>query len=267
MDKKIIWGITGAIVVVVVGAAAGVLAVNSSYRNTHTLQVTQLKDDEPKEEVKLNGWKEEQGSWYFYKNNDKQKNWIENKDSWYYLGSDGKMRTGWIKDKDQWYYLNKDGTMATNVTIDGCYLNDKGTIEETPKPAKNNTNTPSSNSNQESSSSGYAVTSAEQAAQLIREQDGVYLQKGNIPINSMTYVYTTEVGNPYGNWAIPSGEFFDIEFQVNGDPWGDYLVNKKNGNLYAIPHQGGCSAYQIKNNQVVQRFPCLDSSESSYDWR
>ena len=270
MDKKIIWGITGAIVVVVVGAAAGVLAVNSSYRNTHTLQVTQLKDDEHKEEVKLNGWKEEQGSWYFYKNNDKQKNWIEDENSWYYLGSDGKMRTGWIKDKDQWYYLNNDGTMATNVTIDGCYLNDDGIIEETPAPAptKTNSNTKSSNNSQTSSSSGYAVTSFDQAEQIIRKNDSVYLQNQN-PSNAY-YMRLARISNEYqtfSSWSIPAGEYFEFELLIEDEGCNGYFVSKSNGDIYTVPHQGSCSAYQIRNNRIIQKLPYLDSSEPSYDWR
>ena len=254
MDKKIIWGITGAIVVVVVGAAAGVLAVNSSYRNTHTLQVTQLKDDEHKEEVKLNGWKEEQGSWYFYKNNDKQKNWIEDENSWYYLGSDGKMRTGWIKDKDQWYYLNNDGTMATNVTIDGCYLNDEGIIEETPAPAKTTNETISNNSSKST------TISPDRAIELIRENDNVYINNKQNNISAELGYNVQLALDYYDEDSMEASRFnescYGIALIIQGGDIEEctYLVGKHTGNVYILPHQGTYNYYQIKNNQVVKTF-------------
>ena len=180
------------------------------------------------------------------------------------------MRTGWIKDKDQWYYLNKDGTMATNVTIDGCYLNDEGIIEETPAPAptKTNSNTKSSNNSQTSSSSGYAVTSAEQAEQIVRNQDSAYIQNSNPSNYNIRFARISEGSQSYGStWNIPAEEYFELEFLVNEESYCGYLVSKSNRNIYVLPHQGDCSAYQIKNNQIAQRFTCLGQSGLSYDWK
>ena len=107
--------------------------------------------------IKKNGWKKEDGYWYYY---DVQENLTRNKwvDSYYYLGSDGKMSVdNWVdnyqyyvdkdgvwvpgKKKENWirldsiwyfyenglpvrnvwkgnYFLQEDGTMATNKWVD-----------------------------------------------------------------------------------------------------------------------------------------------------
>ncbi len=70
----------------------------------------------PKIEPKKNGWINENGVWYFYKDNERLKNhWERWRGDWYYLGDDGAMVTNsWIKDKadSNWYYLKNDGKMA-----------------------------------------------------------------------------------------------------------------------------------------------------------
>lgn len=75
-----------------------------------------------------NGWKEDNGYFYYYKNGEYTIGWLQFNNQWYYFGSEGKMRTGWIKDKEHWYYLNDDGTMASNITIEGYYLNEHGML-------------------------------------------------------------------------------------------------------------------------------------------
>lgn len=141
----VIVGLCATIVVVASAAGGAILAANMSSNNI-------LSTTKPEEKSKLNGWQEKNGEWYYYKddvtqtgwaqdnnnwfyldNSGRMKlNWLQYKNKWYYLGSDGKMRTGWIQDQDKWYYLNNDGTMATNMTVDGCYLNENGIIADTP---------------------------------------------------------------------------------------------------------------------------------------
>lgn len=59
------------------------------------------------------GWKKENNSWSYYKDdNTKVFGWINPDGNWYYLNSDGNMVTGWLKDGDTWYYMNESGTMA-----------------------------------------------------------------------------------------------------------------------------------------------------------
>ena len=55
------------------------------------------------------GWIQEDGSWYYYKEGVKQTDWqtIDGKD--YFFDSTGKMKTGWFNDYGTWYYLSSNG--------------------------------------------------------------------------------------------------------------------------------------------------------------
>jgi len=83
--------------------------------------------------IMKNGWKKENGFWYYYKDGVAVKNGWEqdSKKKWFYLGSDGKMVTSrWIKWKDNWYYLKENGEMAENEWVKDskgwCYLGNGG---------------------------------------------------------------------------------------------------------------------------------------------
>ena len=67
-------------------------------------------------EIPKNGWRKENGKWYYYKNGTRVRNeWLKDKNKWYYLDDQGKMLASkWLKWKDDWYYLTDDGSMATN---------------------------------------------------------------------------------------------------------------------------------------------------------
>ncbi len=273
MNKGMIGlGIAGAIIVAGAGAAGAIVALNSGSGNN----TVSASKEQPKEEVKLNGWKEENGSWYFYKDNEKQQNWVQDKNSWYYLGNDGKMRTGWIKDNGNWYYLNQDGTMAANTTIDNCYLNEHGLIENTPRNTKA---VASDDSSSENNNNKQGVSSFEEAKNIILREDGQYIKKlNNEMAKDKAYVKLDNskqetINDVAGGWKIPNEKCYSIVIQdyYNGEADEDsgvYLVGKDTGNVYIIPHQGCFSAYQIKNNQVVKKFrwPGPDEDKSP-DWR
>ena len=96
---------------------------------TNTEESGQVKDDieaiMPPEPVKSGWYKEADGKWYYYDENDGHK-WIgwkfdKSYGSWFYFNSDGSMKTGWLYDNGSWYYLNGNGTMKTG------WLNDNGT--------------------------------------------------------------------------------------------------------------------------------------------
>ncbi|CJE69072.1 choline binding protein A [Streptococcus pneumoniae] len=94
------------------------------------------------------GWKQENGVWYFYKEDGTMATgWLQNNGSWYYLNANGSMATGWVKDGDTWYYLEASGAMkasqwfkvsdkwyyvnglgalAVNTTVDGYRVNANG---------------------------------------------------------------------------------------------------------------------------------------------
>ena len=62
-----------------------------------------------------NGWKKENGKWYYYKNNKKQKSkFITTDGKKYYVGKTGARVYGWKKIKGKYYYFNKkSGVMKT----------------------------------------------------------------------------------------------------------------------------------------------------------
>ena len=88
---------------------------------------------------KLEGWKQQQDKWLYYKDNvpvwggfhyisgrwyafDNAgfmiKGWFKTDEGWYYLGEDGGMLSSqWLEDKGKWYYLTKTGLMATNAKV------------------------------------------------------------------------------------------------------------------------------------------------------
>jgi lactocepin len=93
--------------------------------------VIQRKDSEKPPVVKT-GWKLENGTWFFYKNDVKATGWILDAGKWYYLKADGAMAIGWVHDGKAWYYLTKTGAMATGWIHDGkawYYLTSSGAMK------------------------------------------------------------------------------------------------------------------------------------------
>ena len=115
------------------------------------------KQEEPKPEVKKQGWVKENNDWFYYENGTLVKNkWAGN----YWLGADGKMVTnawvdndryyvgangawvkdakkqeapkpgekkhGWKKENNVWYYYNEDGTLARNKWAGNYWLGSDG---------------------------------------------------------------------------------------------------------------------------------------------
>ena len=81
--------------------------------------------------LKENGWKMENGIWYYYADGVKKTGWLQLGNTWYYLNSDGSMQTGWLKLGDTWYYLTSSGAMATGWVKDGntyYYFNQSGAM-------------------------------------------------------------------------------------------------------------------------------------------
>ena len=264
MSKNfIIISVLSVIIVTGIGAVAAFTLANSqnSIKKVEPA-VTTTTTDTMKEKEKLNDWKEEKNNWYFYTDDEKQKNWIQDKDEWYFLGTDGKMRIGWIQDNDQWYYMNEDGTMATNVTIDGCYLNNEGIIEETPTPAKSNNEAISNNSSQST------TISPDRAIELIRENDNVYINNKQNNISAELGYNVQLVLDYYDEDSMEASRFnescYGIALIIQGGDIEEctYLVGKHTGNVYILPHQGTYNYYQIKNNQVVKTF-----DNGGLDWR
>lgn len=74
----------------------------------------------------VKGWYEDNGKWYYLKDNGTmaENEWIKDKDGrWYYLGNKGEMKTGWFQSpvSNKWYYLEPSsngykGAMYTQGT-------------------------------------------------------------------------------------------------------------------------------------------------------
>ncbi|OAT81613.1 hypothetical protein A6P54_12630 [Bacillus sp. MKU004] len=116
--------------------------------NTFSLRLVDLGGNETVQEVKINrsetepvvldGWVEEGGHWFFYKEDVKQTGflvdggktyylnsdgvmqtgWVEVDGKWYFFNSSGAAQAGWVKDAGKWYYMNKDYKMATGWVKD-----------------------------------------------------------------------------------------------------------------------------------------------------
>ncbi|KAA0548544.1 S8 family serine peptidase [Bacillus sp. BGMRC 2118] len=83
------------------------------------------------EPVVQNGWKQEQGTWFFYKNNVKATGWVLDGSTWYYMNSKGEMQTGWENVNGKWYYLSASGAMKTGWLKEGptwYYLSKSGAM-------------------------------------------------------------------------------------------------------------------------------------------
>jgi len=78
------------------------------------------------------GWKNENGSWYYYKSdNTKAIGWINPNSNWYYLKDDGKMATNWVSNNGKWYYFDKSGIMVKGwkqLNNDWYFLTDSGAM-------------------------------------------------------------------------------------------------------------------------------------------
>ncbi|MEH7118595.1 S8 family serine peptidase, partial [Neobacillus vireti] len=77
-------------------------------QNKITLKLRDLAGNETVKELlinraNVNGWKQEDGGWYYYKQSVKATGWLKDGKLWYYLDQTGKMQTGWLKDKNKWY--------------------------------------------------------------------------------------------------------------------------------------------------------------------
>lgn len=54
-----------------------------------------------------------------------------------------------------------------------------------------------------------------------------------------------------------------LMIQNSVDTW----LGRQVKNVYCVPHQGGLSIYQIKNNEIVKTYKWLDSYAYDGNWR
>jgi hypothetical protein len=150
--------------------------------------------------------------------------------------SDGYMKTGWIQDSyfGTWRYFYPDGAMAHNTVIDKCELDEDGTWI---KPSKE----------------------AEEARNLILKEDSNYISKMNSQYGAkLTKSYLEGNMNKFmanDKWQLPEEDVYVFSLTSSYDAeYCGYMVGKTSKNVYCIPHQGGLSAYRIKNNQIIKTY-------------
>ena len=76
------------------------------------------------------GWRQENGLWYFYCNETKIIGWVNDYGTWYYTNSEGVLQTGWIEIGGAWYYFNGSGAMVTGWVAAGdwYYMDESGAM-------------------------------------------------------------------------------------------------------------------------------------------
>ena len=76
------------------------------------------------------GWRQENGIWYFYCGDAKLTGWINDGGTWYYTNADGVLQTGWVEDKGVWYFFSESGAMCTGWVCAGdwYYMDESGAM-------------------------------------------------------------------------------------------------------------------------------------------
>lgn len=71
----------------------------------------------------IQGWYQENGTWYYGKEDTVAKGWLNVNGVWYLLDdTTGAMKTGWQQVNGTWYYLNASGAMQTGwLNLNGTY--------------------------------------------------------------------------------------------------------------------------------------------------
>ena len=77
------------------------------------------------------GWKSENGKWYYMTGGVSAKGWSMIDNTWYYFDGSGVMQTGWVLVGGTWYYMNSSGKMLTGFQKIGnltYYLSSSGAM-------------------------------------------------------------------------------------------------------------------------------------------
>lgn len=68
----------------------------------------------------VDGWKQENNSWKYYKEDKALKAWQQINNKWYFLNEDGSLKTGWYMDAaNNWYFLDSSKTTNEGVLLSG----------------------------------------------------------------------------------------------------------------------------------------------------
>lgn len=194
-------------------------------------------------------WRRDNNGWWYKEDNSYAKGWREIDGKSYYFDSNGYMKTGWIQDSyfGNWHYFHSNGAMAYNTVIDGYELDEDGTWI---KPSKE----------------------AEEARNLILKEDNEYISKMNSKYGAkLTKGYLEGNINKFmanDKWNLPVEDVYVFSLM---DPYDSeccgYMVGKTSKNIYCVPHQGGLSVYEIKNNEIIKTYKWLGNDGYPHEWR
>lgn len=68
----------------------------------------------------VDGWKQENNGWKYYKENKALKAWQQINNNWYFFNEDGSLKTGWYMDAtNNWYFLDSSKTANEGVLLSG----------------------------------------------------------------------------------------------------------------------------------------------------
>ena len=68
----------------------------------------------------VDGWKQENNSWKYYKEDKALKAWQQINNKWYFFNEDGSLKTGWYMDAaNNWYFLDSSKTVNEGVLLSG----------------------------------------------------------------------------------------------------------------------------------------------------
>lgn len=82
--------------------------------------------------IMATGWLELGGKWYWFESNGAMfhSNWKQIGPQWYCFDGNGAALTGWQYLNNNWYYFYGSCEMATNVTIDGWWIDGNGVAHQ-----------------------------------------------------------------------------------------------------------------------------------------
>lgn len=193
-------------------------------------------------------WKQDNGGWWYSEGNSYAIGLRDVNGKTYYFDSYGYMKTGWIQDNyyGTWRYFYQNGAMAYNTVIDGYELDKDGTWI---KPSKE----------------------AEGARNLILVEDSDFISKYSADNVKLTKSYLEGNMNKFmanDNWKLPEEEVYVFSLvDLDDFEYCAYMVGKTSKNIYCVPHQGGLSIYQIKNNEIIKTYKWLGNDGYSREWR
>jgi hypothetical protein len=193
-------------------------------------------------------WQEDNYGWWYSEGNSYAIGLRDINGSTYYFDSYGYMKTGWLEDNyyGTWRFFYPNGAMAYNTVINGYELDQDGTWI---KPSKE----------------------AEEVRNSILKEDSEFISKHAANNVKLTKSYiegnmTKFIANEM--WKVPEEEVyvFSLVDSYNLE-YCAYLVGKNSKNIYCVPHQGGLSVYQIKDNKIIKTYKWLGNDGSSKEWR